>query len=278
MIETYLLEALAAVQQCGTLSAAAEELHLTQPTLSRSIKKLESEIGVPLFRHEKNKLTLNENGILAAKLAEEILAKNRELAETVRENDRRSKTILISSCAPGPVFHLTGLLNDAFPDKIVRSEILKEEEILEKLKKGDTDLAVIDHLFQDDPLLYTRDLCDEELYLSLPKKDRRAKRKSISFAEMNGETFLMTSQIGTWMDVKKEFMPDSKYLLQKDLEELNQLIKASTLPAFATNLSIDRHKETDRIYIPFKDEAAVKHFFLVMRKKDRRKYAELFSD
>ena len=278
MIETYLLEALAAVQQYGTLSAAAEELHLTQPTLSRSIKKLESEIGVPLFRHGKNKLTLNENGILAAGLAEEILTKNRELAETVRENDRRSKTILVASCAPGPVFHLTGQLNDRFPDKIVRSEILKEDEILNRLKKGDTDLAILDHPCQDDPLLYAHRFCDEELYLSLPKKDKRAKRKSISFSEMNGETFLMASKIGIWMDVKQEYMPDSKYILQKDLQELNQLIKASTLPAFATNLSIDRHKETDRIYIPFKDEAAIMHFFLLMRKKDRQKYGELFSD
>ena len=66
MIEIYLLEQLEAFARCGTLSGAAEELHLSQPTLTRSMKKLEELIGVPLFERQKNKLVLNENGKLTA--------------------------------------------------------------------------------------------------------------------------------------------------------------------------------------------------------------------
>ncbi len=46
----------------GTLSGAAEQLHLSQPALSRNIKKLEEDLGVPLFVCRKNKLEFNENG------------------------------------------------------------------------------------------------------------------------------------------------------------------------------------------------------------------------
>ena len=45
MIEIYLLEQFAAFARCGTLLKASEELHITQPTLSRSMKKLEEEMN-----------------------------------------------------------------------------------------------------------------------------------------------------------------------------------------------------------------------------------------
>lgn len=48
-IETYLLEQLLAFKESKTLTEAADRLHLTQPTLTRSMKKLEDVFGVPLF-------------------------------------------------------------------------------------------------------------------------------------------------------------------------------------------------------------------------------------
>lgn len=56
MIEIYLLEQLKAFHDCGTLSAASEQLHLSQPALSRSMKKMEEILGVTLFERQKIKL------------------------------------------------------------------------------------------------------------------------------------------------------------------------------------------------------------------------------
>ena len=62
MIEIYLLEQLAAVAEHGTLIKAAEALYLSQPALSRSMKKLETQLGVSLFDRDNSKITLNKTG------------------------------------------------------------------------------------------------------------------------------------------------------------------------------------------------------------------------
>ena len=73
LIESYLLEQFEAVARCGTLLKASEELHISQPSLSRSMKKLEDVLGVSLFIRENSKISLNETGKLAADYARRAL-------------------------------------------------------------------------------------------------------------------------------------------------------------------------------------------------------------
>ena len=83
MLELYLLRQLAAFKAYGTLSEAAERLYLSQPALSRNMRKLEEEIGVPLFVRSRNKLELNENGSLTAELAEKALSEIDSIAKQI---------------------------------------------------------------------------------------------------------------------------------------------------------------------------------------------------
>ena len=53
MFELYQLEQLLAVAEHGTLSNAAEQLHISQPALSRSMQRLEAELQVTLFTRQK---------------------------------------------------------------------------------------------------------------------------------------------------------------------------------------------------------------------------------
>src|SRR5699024_9919713 len=65
MFELYQLEQLLAVSECGTLSQAAEQLHLSQSALSRSMQRLEAELQVTLSTRQKNWIDLNECGRMA---------------------------------------------------------------------------------------------------------------------------------------------------------------------------------------------------------------------
>jgi DNA-binding transcriptional LysR family regulator len=65
MVELKQLQQLIASAENETVSKAAEILHISQPALSLSIQRLETELEVTLFDRTKNKITLNENGMVA---------------------------------------------------------------------------------------------------------------------------------------------------------------------------------------------------------------------
>ena len=76
MIDNYLLEELIAFYEYKTLAAAAEHLNVTQPTLTRGMKKIEDELQVTLFNRQKNRITLTDVGKVAAIEAKKVLTSN----------------------------------------------------------------------------------------------------------------------------------------------------------------------------------------------------------
>lgn len=87
MIEIHLLEQLVAFADCGTLSGAAEKLHISQPALSRSMQRLEEELGVTLFERQRSRLTLNDMGELAVRYARNLLLQENAMIQQIREAD-----------------------------------------------------------------------------------------------------------------------------------------------------------------------------------------------
>ncbi len=76
-----------AVAREESISAAAQSLHLTQPTLSRQLKELEEELGKQLLIRGNRRITLTEEGMLLRKRAEEILDLVRRTEKEVTQSD-----------------------------------------------------------------------------------------------------------------------------------------------------------------------------------------------
>ena len=76
-----------AVAREENISAAAQSLHLTQPTLSRQLKELEEELGKQLLIRGNRRITLTEEGMLLRKRAEEILDLVRRTEKEVTQSD-----------------------------------------------------------------------------------------------------------------------------------------------------------------------------------------------
>jgi DNA-binding transcriptional LysR family regulator len=73
-----------AAVRLGSLSAAAEALHIAQPSLSEQIRRLEGELGVPLFVRTNRRLVLTEAGALLLPRAQATLAAAGEARDSVR--------------------------------------------------------------------------------------------------------------------------------------------------------------------------------------------------
>lgn len=87
------LRQLVAFAEYGTLSKAAEALHLSQPSLSRTMQTLEEELQGKLFVRQKNRIVLNETGWIAVEQARKVLSAAEELAERVRLAERSRQSI-----------------------------------------------------------------------------------------------------------------------------------------------------------------------------------------
>ena len=278
MIETYLLEQFAAFARCGTLLKASEELHITQPTLSRSMKKLEEELGVSIFHRENSKLSLNETGKVAAEYAEKALQANQDLIDQVLAHDRSLRTVSIGSSSPFPINELMPTLQEYLTEKTILTELVDtDEHLLTGLKNRRYDIIIL-HSLPEDKVLYCQRYMDEQIYLTVDENHPFAKKKSISFAEMRGMRILVSGRIGFWMGICKKHLSESDLLIQTSPEALGDLIEASTLPFFNSDRMIEMGYQTPgRVSIPINDEDAHATYWAACRTSDQNKYRAIFN-
>lgn len=277
MIELYELRQFAAFASAGTLLEAAEILHLSQPALSRNMKKLEDELGIPLFIRRKNRLELNENGKYVLTLTKELLADADALVEKAQAYDRKNRTISFGVCSPAPSWLISPLLGSLYPDKMLQTETTEEKLLLSGLENGTYQLIALSHKPEGEQ--YFAKVCGKEsLMFALPKGHQFARRKSLSFKEMNGENMILMNDIGFWNFVRTEKMPDSRFLTQSDRFSFNELVRSSTLPSFTTDLA-KKYLETgsNRIEVPISDPEALVTYHLVCLKALKKEFHTLFS-
>lgn len=277
MIELYELRQFTAFADAKTLSAAAEILHLSQPALSRNMKKLEDELGIPLFERKKNKLELNKNGEYVLELAKKLLDDADSFAAKARDFDRRNRTISLGVCAPAPVWRLAPLITNVFPHMTLQTEMDDNRRLFTDLENNVYQL-IVTHTTPDKTKYSYKECGKESLMFALPKSHRYARRKNLSFAEMNGENMLLMPDIGFWDFVRTDKMPDSRFLTQSDRFSFHELVQASSLPSFTSDLA-EKYMDVphNRINIPISDKEATATYYLVCKSEKKKFFLSLFA-
>lgn len=130
-VEFEQLRQIDAIARTGTFSAAAEALHTSQPSVSRSMRALERELGCELFNRSRNHVELNEAGELALKHARAILAEERRMRDAFDDLTRTNRTLNVASVAPAPVWKLASRVTERFPGTMLTSETIDDEQEVE---------------------------------------------------------------------------------------------------------------------------------------------------
>lgn len=169
--------------------------------------------------------------------------------------------------------HLTNL----FPHMSLQTEMDRDARLLTDLLNNVYQLAVT-HVEPEGEPYFWKECMRETLMFALPKGHRYAKRKSLSFSEMNGENMLLMPDIGFWDFVTKDRMPDSRFLTQSDRFSFNELMQASSLPAFTSDLA-EKYAQipSGRVNIPISDEDSSVSYYLVCLTDRKKAFASLFS-
>lgn len=181
-----------AVARRLSFTRAAEELYLTQPTVSMQIKQLADDIGQPLFEQIGKKISLTDAG--------------RELYETTREifdswsrfemriADLRGMKqgrlrVAVSSTAKYFIPDLLGKFLQQYPDVDVRLEIANREKLLERMETNQDDLYIL-VLPPEDAAIERIPFLPNPLVVIAPKDHPLAKEKNIPLARLADERFI----------------------------------------------------------------------------------------
>ncbi|MEW2486079.1 LysR substrate-binding domain-containing protein [Streptomyces sp. NPDC048411] len=186
-----------AVAETRHFTRAAEEVHVSQPSLSQQIRALENELGAELFSRARGNITLTDAGEALLPLARRILAD----ADTARHEVQELAQLRRGRVRLGATPSLcTGLLPDVlrtFHDQHPGIQLLLEEggshDLVRELARGALDLAlVVLPLPAASPALTTVELLQEDLVVvSAAETPRPGKGTSVRIADLQGEPLVM---------------------------------------------------------------------------------------
>lgn len=173
---------------------AAERCHVSQPTLSVAVKKLEDELGVPLFERSKSSIRVTETGQRIIEQAQRVL----DQVGVIRDLAQDGKNQLNSPLKVGAIYtigpylfpHLLPELRRAAPEMPLFIEENYTANLRQKLRQSDLDAIIIALPFEE-PEVVTLPLYDEPFVILLPGGHPLARKESLTAEELAGEQLLL---------------------------------------------------------------------------------------
>src|SRR6056297_3118058 len=273
-------------------SKAADLCHVSQPTLSTQIRKLEEELDVQLVERSPRRVMLTEVGKEVVERARAMLAE----ADSIKAIARRSKdphsgTLRVGifpTLAPYFLPHVVPEIRRRFPRLTLRLFEEKTEDVLSMLHQGRLDAGLL-ALPVDDDQLKTRKLFEEPFVLAIPEAHALGAKDSITLQDLEKQELLLLEDGHCLRDQALEVCQLSGAHEQLEfhatsMETLRQMVAAGTgitlMPVLAVKPPV---AHTDNLAIrPFVQPGPKRTIALVWRKSTAlggflEELAEIFS-
>ncbi len=189
---------------------AAERCHVSQPTLSVGVKKLEDELGVMIFERSKSAVRLTPVGEGIIVQAQKVL----EQAQGIRELAQVGKNQLVAPLRVGAIYtvgpylfpHLIPQLHRVAPQMPLYIEENFTHVLRDKLRNGELDAIIIALPFLEADVL-TKTLYDEPFYVLMPADHPWTAKTSIDSALLNDKSLLLLGEGHCFRDQVLEACP-----------------------------------------------------------------------
>jgi len=193
------LEYALAVRDEGSISGAAEECSISQPSLSQAITNLEDELGVSIFERRPSGTEPTRRGEEILERAERVLAEADGLREVAASSSRevltgRFRIGVIRTVAPYVLPHVLRPLERAFPG--LQLEIVEglTDDLLEDVRCRELDAAVIALPWETPEEMVSFQAYREEFFVALPPDDPLAEVSEVDFEGLNPRDLLVLDE------------------------------------------------------------------------------------
>ena len=182
-----------AVAEAGSFSIAADDLYISQSSLSKQIIALEKELDIQLFDRSKRKISLTEAGKIFLKHALHFNENHKAMLTEIGEH---KKTIASLSIAAIPVIAQYGITSylakfkTAYPSIVINLEEREASTVLPALHKHEYDMAFIRDYEVDLNQYSFLEIVRDKLMVAVSKDHRFSTRKSLSLSELADENFI----------------------------------------------------------------------------------------
>ncbi len=178
-----------------SFTKAAEELFVTQPTITNSIKNLEMELGAPLFERNRGNLSLTPAGEIFVRHSEIILKNVQEAIETISAANPDFKKVLnigLPFITAAEIYDIVfGEYKHTFPDVEINIDDSSNYTILQKVLHEELELGIIAIPGDYDANIETLVLAESHVSVILPRNHRLCEKYSIDLQELAGEDLIM---------------------------------------------------------------------------------------
>lgn len=264
------------IAECKTMREAAEKLHISQPALSFSLKKLEEELGVQLFSRFKNRIILNNAGKLALRHADVVLDQAEEMKKAFQQYMQTINGCLaLGFCDAGPMRLCVPLLQKACPNLSLSAEIIDDENkaLYDLLSEKYDAVISLEKLKNSD--VVSIPFAKEMLMLSVAKNDPLCQKTSICLHDYVDREISAYRIYGAFERKINDFLNWIETLasvtVYTDYFVFRQMLEHKKVLTFTTRLVQLYRNDGERVIIPLEEEGITALYWLSYNKKEQKK-------
>jgi len=262
--------------KCGSLSAAAEALYITQPAVTKQIQQLHATYGIKLLNRFGKKMVLTDAGEVLYDFASKIFEAEIQAEEILRDfQQRKSGRIRIHASESFGAYYLPFMVNlfrKKYPTPIqISVNIFPNPVVIENTAKLETDLGFVSYPLEHKKLL-VREVLEDRLVLIAPPFHPLSRKKVLQPRHLEGQPIIMHEKGSGTRDIIDAFLRNNNLSVSISLElSNNEAIKRAVEQGMGLSL-ISEHVVREEIHgkklkaIPFADPSLKRKFYLIHHK------------
>lgn len=200
-----------------SFTKAADQLHITQPTLSRQLKGLEDELGTVLFNRGGHSITLTEDGLLLKRRALELIDLEDKIVDEFKGDEDSVEGTITIGCgefaAVEIMAKICGNYKKKYPLVQIAVHTATADKVYDMMNKGLVDIGLFMEPVDTEGLDYIRITDSDHWVVGMRPDDPLAKKDVVSKTDLLGLPLILPERSGVQSELANWF--------GKDFEKLN---------------------------------------------------------